>query len=66
MGDNLYSINEDRMERRFKLELARIQSIDSLKSNIAIGLYVLGATFMLGSSSPCLIFYQRLLASELA
>ena len=49
MSDNLYSINEDRMERRFKLELARIQSIDSLKSNISIGLYVLGATFMLGS-----------------
>jgi hypothetical protein len=49
MGDNQYNINEERMERRFRLELARLQSVDSLKSNIAIGLYVLGATFMLGS-----------------
>jgi hypothetical protein len=49
MGEDQGYINEKRMERRFQLELTKLQSTDSLKSNLALGLYVLGATFMLGS-----------------
>jgi hypothetical protein len=51
LADSQYDINEKRMDKRFQLELTKLQSTDSLKSNIAIGLYLLGATFMLGSFS---------------
>ena len=42
-------VNERRIERLYQLGLAKLQSTDSFKSNVVLGFYILGATFMLGS-----------------
>lgn len=49
MGENPVEDAKTRRDRRFQLELVKIQLAESYKANIGIGLYVLGATFLLGA-----------------
>ena len=49
MPETQGDVNERRMERLFQLGLAKLQSTDSFKSNVVIGLYLIGVTFILGS-----------------
>jgi hypothetical protein len=67
LSDNPVSAKEKQEERRFQLELAKLQSTDSFKTNMALGLYILGATFVLGSFTiPDPLFKWSCLAAGLA